>query len=76
MGLFGTRCLNLSVLDPDAEERHDGVRIGVWHVLPLHLTKRFAKELKIDMVYLLLLRIMNRNMYKILHSYFRSARAQ
>ncbi|XP_053962955.1 lysophosphatidylserine lipase ABHD12 isoform X2 [Anastrepha ludens] len=48
VGLFGTRNLHLSVLDPDAEERHDGVRIGVWHVLPLHLVKRFAKELKID----------------------------
>ncbi|XP_018792020.1 PREDICTED: monoacylglycerol lipase ABHD12 isoform X2 [Bactrocera latifrons] len=48
VGLFGTRSLNLSVLDPDVEERHDGVRIGVWHVLPLHLAKRFAKELKID----------------------------
>ncbi|XP_067627025.1 lysophosphatidylserine lipase ABHD12 isoform X2 [Eurosta solidaginis] len=48
VGLFGARSLHLSVLDPDAEDRHDGVRIGVWHVLPLQLTKRFAKELKID----------------------------
>ncbi|XP_017491695.1 PREDICTED: monoacylglycerol lipase ABHD12 isoform X2 [Rhagoletis zephyria] len=48
IGLFGTRSLHISVLDPDAEERHDGIRIGVWHVLPLQLAKRFAQELKID----------------------------
>lgn len=50
VGLFGTRSLHLSVLDPDADERHDGVRIGIWHVLPLQLAKRFAQELRIDMV--------------------------
>lgn len=64
MGLYATRNFFLDVLDSDVEaEREDDsdhsvdakkkdatVRIGVWHVLPKHVVKRFAKELQIDEV--------------------------
>lgn len=49
MGLYGTRNFYLDVHDPDLDDDNI-VRIGVWHVLPKHLAKRFSKELKIDEV--------------------------
>ena len=64
MGLYATRSFFIDVLDSDVEaEREDDsdhgvdlkkreatVRIGVWHVLPKHVVKRFAKEMHLDEV--------------------------
>ena len=65
MGLYASRSFFLDVLDSDVEaEREDDsdhgvdlkkreaatVRIGVWHVLPKHVVKRFAKEMQLDEV--------------------------
>lgn len=47
VGLFGTRNFYVTVKDADTE-KEDGIKIGVWHVLPLTLTKRFAKELHLE----------------------------
>ncbi|XP_073848384.1 lysophosphatidylserine lipase ABHD12 isoform X4 [Musca autumnalis] len=52
VGLYATRSFYLDVPDPDVEEDGTGkkrhVRIGLWHVLPKHVAKRFAKELQLS----------------------------
>uniref|UniRef100_A0A1I8NV95 Serine aminopeptidase S33 domain-containing protein n=2 Tax=Stomoxys calcitrans TaxID=35570 RepID=A0A1I8NV95_STOCA len=59
VGLYATRSFFLNVPDPDVEDnvsqdKDDGgrtkrhVRIGLWHVLPKHVVKRFAKEMQLS----------------------------
>lgn len=50
VGLFGTRNFYLKVKDEDEFEgkHHEDFRIGLWHVLPRSVAKRFSKELIID----------------------------
>lgn len=64
MGLYATRSFYLNVPDSDVEEEDSNkddhheesivskrhVRIGLWHVLPKHVAKRFAKELQLSEV--------------------------
>lgn len=62
VGLYATRSFFLDVTDSDIEnekddEDHNGVvkkpasvRIGVWHVLPKHVVKRFTKEMQLEEV--------------------------
>ncbi|XP_055902083.1 lysophosphatidylserine lipase ABHD12 isoform X1 [Eupeodes corollae] len=47
VNLCATRNFYLNVKDPDVD-KEDGVRIGVWHVLPIQLVKRFARELNLN----------------------------
>lgn len=47
VNLCATRNFYLHVKDPDVD-KEDGVKIGVWHVLPIQLVKRFAKELNLN----------------------------
>ncbi|KAI8116891.1 hypothetical protein FF38_06700 [Lucilia cuprina] len=59
VGLYATRSFFLDVPDSDVEKEQDDsehgvlshkpatVRIGVWHVLPKQVVKRFAKEMQL-----------------------------
>ncbi|KAL5287169.1 ABHD12B family protein [Megaselia abdita] len=50
VGLYGTRNFYIKVKDEEEfQGKHDEeFNIGLWHVLPRSLAKRFSKELKID----------------------------
>ncbi|XP_058986454.1 lysophosphatidylserine lipase ABHD12 isoform X1 [Musca domestica] len=52
VGLYATRSFHLNVPDADVEEddaeNKRYVRIGLWHVLPKHVAKRFSKELQLS----------------------------
>lgn len=54
VGLYATRSFHLNVPDADVEEddaeNKRYVRIGLWHVLPKHVAKRFSKELQLSEV--------------------------
>lgn len=59
VGLYATRSFFVDVTDLDVEndkKRNDenskpaNVRIGVWHVLPKQMVKRFTKELQLNEV--------------------------
>ncbi|XP_030378350.1 lysophosphatidylserine lipase ABHD12 isoform X2 [Scaptodrosophila lebanonensis] len=46
IGLYATRNFYITVKDRDVDE--DGVRIGVWHVLPANAVRRFKRELQVE----------------------------
>ncbi|KAH8400729.1 hypothetical protein KR009_000675 [Drosophila setifemur] len=46
IGLYATRNFFITVKDHDEDE--DGVRIGVWHVLPRNAVRRFRRELLVE----------------------------
>ncbi|TDG51024.1 hypothetical protein AWZ03_002679 [Drosophila navojoa] len=46
IGLFATRNFYITVKDHDEDD--DGVRIGVWHVLPKNVVHRFRRELRVE----------------------------
>ncbi|XP_017077266.1 lysophosphatidylserine lipase ABHD12 isoform X2 [Drosophila eugracilis] len=46
IGLYATRNFYITVKDHDQDE--DGVRIGVWHVLPSNAVRRFKRELRVE----------------------------
>ncbi|KAI9577649.1 lysophosphatidylserine lipase ABHD12 isoform X1 [Glossina fuscipes] len=57
VGLYATRSFFLNVRDSDvdnettnneASRKTSIIRIGIWHVLPRHVAKRFAKELHVN----------------------------
>ncbi|XP_023168674.2 lysophosphatidylserine lipase ABHD12 isoform X2 [Drosophila hydei] len=45
IGLYATRNFYITVKNHDEDE--DGVRIGVWHVLPKNAARRFRRELNV-----------------------------
>lgn len=47
-GLYATRNFYVSHRDPDGD--HD-IQIGVWHVLPNYIAKKFSKELNLSEVH-------------------------
>ncbi|XP_032596742.1 lysophosphatidylserine lipase ABHD12 isoform X2 [Drosophila grimshawi] len=49
IGLYATRNFYITVKDHNADE--DGVRIGVWHVLPKNAVRRFKRELHVEEAY-------------------------
>ncbi|XP_017120545.1 lysophosphatidylserine lipase ABHD12 isoform X2 [Drosophila elegans] len=46
VGLYATRNFYITVKDHDQDE--DGVRVGVWHVLPSNAVRRFKRELRVE----------------------------
>ncbi|XP_034654231.1 lysophosphatidylserine lipase ABHD12 isoform X1 [Drosophila subobscura] len=46
IGLYATRNFYITVKENDEDE--DGVRIGVWHVLPRNAVRRFKRELQVE----------------------------
>ncbi|EDW71427.1 lysophosphatidylserine lipase ABHD12 isoform X1 [Drosophila virilis] len=49
VGLYATRNFYITVKDHDEDD--DGVRIGVWHVLPKNTVRRFRRELHVETAY-------------------------
>lgn len=49
LGLYGTRNFYVNYRD-DIEDKN--VTLGVWHILPNYIAKKFSKELKLKEVFL------------------------